>query len=188
MWKLRDVVVMVILSVVCGVIFRIWDVVTPFITIAWVPGQGIINGIWWIAAALIPYIIRRPGAAIIAEVVAAIIEFALAGQYGIGGIYSGLFQGVGAEIAFMLFAWRKYNAPIMMLSGVLAGIGYTIQWYYMYGGNQYAASVILLYTLFTVISGAILGGLLPKWIGDALNRTGVVRNFEIGRASRRVEQ
>ncbi len=188
MWKLRDIVVMVILSVVCGVIFRFWDVIAPFITMTWVPGQGLINGLWWIAAGLIPYIIRRPGAAFIAEVVAAIIEFALAGPYGVGGIYSGLIQGAFAEVAFMLFAWRRYNTPVLMLSGILAGIGFTIQWYFMYGGNKYSVLVVLLYALFTAISGAVFGGLLPKWMGDALSRTGVVRNFEIGRSARSVRQ
>ncbi len=184
MWKLRDIVVMVILSVLCGVVFRIWDVVSPALTMTWVPGQGLINGMWWIAAGLIPYIIRRPGAAFIAEIVASIIELALASNWGIGGLYSGIFQGAGAEIAFMLFGWRKYNAPVLMLSGALAGIGCTVQWYFTYGGSAMSSTVILLYLLLTMVSGAVVGGLLPKWIGDALNRTGVVRNFEIGRASR----
>lgn len=188
MWKLRDVVITVILSIVCGVIFRFWDVIAPFITMAWVPGQGLISGLWWIAATLIPYIIRRPGAAFVAEVVAAIIEFALASPYGVSGIYAGIIQGIGAEIAFMLFAWKKYNAPVLMLSGVLAGIGCIIQWYFVNGASKYSMAIILLYALCTVTSGAILGGLLPKWIGDALNRIGVVRNFEIGHANRRAAQ
>lgn len=188
MWKLRDVVIMVILSIVCGLIFRIWDAVTPFITMTWVPGQGIINGLWWIAAGLIPYIIRRPGAALIAEVVAAVVEFALGGPYGAAGILSGIIQGIGAEIAFALFAWRKYNAWILMLSGILAGFGFSLQWYFQYDGYKYTPTVILLYVVMTAISGAILGGLLPKWMADALNRIGILRNFEIGRQTRVIQR
>ncbi len=188
MWKLRDIVVMVILSVVCGIVFRLWDVISPSLTMAWVPGQGFINGLWWLAAGLIPYIIRRPGAALIAEIVAAIIEFVLLSPWGIGGIYSGIFQGLGAEVAFMLFAWKRYNTGVLLLAGALAGVGCNLQWYFAYGGNQYSTLVIILYSVFTMISGAIFGGLLPKWIGDALHRTGVVRNFEIGRAARANQQ
>ncbi len=184
MWKLRDVVVLVILSVVCGVVFRIWDVVSPFITMTWVPGQGLINGIWWLAAGLIPYVIRRPGAAFFAEMVAAMIELALLGNWGISGLYSGLLQGFGAEIGFALFAWRKYDASVLMLAGALAGVGFSVQWYYQYGGHAYTVTTIILYLVLTMISGAILGGLLPKWIGDALNRAGILRNFEIGRQYR----
>jgi len=188
MWKLRDVVVMVILSVVCGGIYRIWDVVTALFTIAWVPGQGLINGLWWIAAGLIPYIIRRPGAALIAEIVAAIIELALGSNWGIQGVLSGIYQGAGAEIAFMLFAWRKYNTPVMLLSGALAGLGFSLQWLFYYKGDAYSLLTIVLYILLTLISGAVFGGLLPKWIGDALNRAGIVRNFELGKQTRAMGQ
>ncbi|WAH36152.1 ECF transporter S component [Alicyclobacillus dauci] len=181
MWKLREVVTMVILSVVCGGIYRIWDVISPLITIAWVPGQGAINGLWWLAAGLVPYIFRRPGAALIAEIVAAIVELMLGGNWGLGGLLSGVLQGIGAEIAFMLFGWRKYHWSIMMLSGALAGVGFSIQWYFQYNGHTYTSSIIALYTIITMISGAVFGGLLPKWIGDALKRTGVLRNFAIAK-------
>ncbi|GMA63449.1 ECF transporter S component [Alicyclobacillus fastidiosus] len=183
MWKLREIVAMVILSVVCGGIYRIWDVVSPLISIAWVPGQGVINGLWWLAAGLIPYIVRRPGAALISELVAAIIELGLGGNWGLGGLLSGLIQGIGAEIAFMIFGWRKYHWSVLMLSGALAGIAFSVQWYFQYGGHTYTASIVVLYTIITMISGAVLGGLLPKWIGDALKRTGVLRNFEIAKRS-----
>lgn len=180
MWKLRDVVITVILSILCGGLYRVWDVVTTLMTIAWVPGQGFINGLWWIAAGLVPYVVRRPGAALLAEVIAAVIELILGSNWGFGGVLSGILQGLGAEIAFALFAWRRYNSGVMALSGVLAGVGYSVQWYFQYGGHGYHLSIIVLYTVFTMLSGAVLGGLLPKWIGDALKRTGTLRNFQIG--------
>jgi energy-coupling factor transport system permease protein len=186
MWKLRDAVVTVILSIVCGGIYRIWDVVVaPLLTITWVPGQGLINGLWWIAAALIPYIVRRPGAAFFAEIIAAVVELVLGGNWGFGGVLSGILQGAGAELAFLLFRYRHWNASTMALSGILAGIGYSFQWYFQYGGHAFSLTTILLYTLLTMVSGALLGGILPKLIADALNRAGVVRNFEIGRQTRK---
>ncbi|MCF8564032.1 ECF transporter S component [Alicyclobacillus tolerans] len=184
MWKLRDIVVLVILSIVCGIIFRVWDVVSPFLTLTWVPGQALINGVWFIAGMLIPYIIRRPGAALLAEFIAALIELALASNWGWGGVLSGILQGLGAEIGFLLFAYKRYNLASMLAAGALSGLGFFPQWYLAYGGDHYSASIVLLYGILNLISGAILGGLLAKWIGDALNRTGVVRNFEIGRQTR----
>lgn len=182
MWKLRDVITMVVLSIVSGGIYRIWDVLTGIVPIVWVPGNGLVNGLWWIAAGLVPYIVRRPGAALIAELVASSIELILGSNWGLAGMLSGLLQGVGAEIAFMMFAWRRYSSAIMMLSGALAGVGATLQWLFQYNGDHYSGSIIVLYSLFTLISGAVLGGLLPKWIGDALYRTGSLRNFEIAKS------
>jgi energy-coupling factor transport system permease protein len=183
-WKLRDVILLVILSIVCGGIYRIWDVVTPFINITWVPGQGILNGIWWLAAILVPYIVRKPGAALLAEIISAMVELTLGSNWGMGGVLSGVLQGLGAEIGFALFAWKRYDLGTLLLAGALAGVGFSPQWYFQYGGKAYGASVVTLYTIITIISGAVLGGWLPKLIGDALYRAGVLRNFAIAKANR----
>ncbi len=186
MWKLRDIVVAAILSVVCGAIYMGWDFFNQALTAAWSPvAQGLLNGLWWLAAGLVPYIIRRPGAAFFAEVVSAFFEFAFGSPYQFGAVISGLVQGAGSEVGFALGRWRHYNAGFMMLAGALGGVGNTLQYYFQYGGNKLAFGVMFGYFVTTVISGAILGGLLPKWIGDALNRTGTLRNFEIGRQARR---
>lgn len=179
-WKLRDVVVMVILAVVCGGVYRLWDVLYPIVNTSWPPVQGLLNGFWFLASGLIPYIIRRPGAALISEMVAAMIEQALGSQFGLQNLVWGLTQGIGAEAAFALFVWRNYSLPTMLLSGALAGLGASLTWYFQ-GGSAYTHLVILLYFLFSLISGALIGGWLPKLIGDALNRAGIVRNFALGR-------
>jgi energy-coupling factor transport system substrate-specific component len=181
---LRDIIVAALLAVVCGAIYQGWDVVTtPLFASTVSPMAGaLVNGIWWIAAGLIPYIVRRPGAAFLAEVVSSAAELLFGSTYGIAGsLISGLFQGVGPEVAFALFGWRRYSWWVMALSGALGGAGADIQWYFQYQGYQYSHVVIVGYMLITIVSGAVLAGLLPKWIGDALLRTGVLRNFEIGR-------
>jgi energy-coupling factor transport system substrate-specific component len=186
MWKLRDIVVAAILSVVCGVIYLGWDNLTmPLFSSTVSPVvAGLVNGMWWIAAGLVAYIVRRPFAAFLAGVVSAVVEFALGSPYGAGAIISGLVQGGGAELGLLLGRWRHWSAPWMMLSGAVGGVGNTLQWYFQYGGNHYAFGIVIGYLVTTLISGAIIAGLVPKWIGDALNRAGVVRNFEIGRQTR----
>jgi len=159
-----------------------WDFFMQVATAAWNPAaQGIVNGVWWLAAGLVPYIIRRPGAAFFAEVVSAFCEFAFGSPYKFGAVISGLVQGSGAEVGFALGGWRRYSAGFMMLSGATAGVGNILQWLFQYGGDQYSIGTIVGYSALTLLSGALLGGLLPKWIGDALNRSGSLRNFEIGR-------
>lgn len=183
-WKLRDIIVAAILSVVCGALYMGWDFFTQVATAAWNPAlQGTVNGVWWLAAGLVPYIIRRPGAAFFAEVVSAFCEFAFGSPYKFGAVISGIVQGIGAEAGFALGGWKRYNVGFMMLSGALAGVGNTLQWLFQYQGDQYHIGTIIGYTVLTLISGAVLGGLLPKWIGDALNRTGSLRNFAIGKES-----
>ncbi len=186
-WKLRDIVVTGILCVAGGGLFMGADWLYNILF----PGtaspifSNAINGLWFIPAILIPYIIRRPGAALIAELVSSLFEFAFGSPYSTGAIISGLVQGLGAEIGFALFAWKSYRMPTSHLAGALAGAGYSVQAWYQYGWSGYTAAVALGAFIMTLISGAILGGALSKWIGDALRRTGVLRNFEIDRQARR---
>lgn len=185
MWKLRDIILAVILSVVCGAIYMGWDWLTSWGTAAWSPAaSGIVNGVWWIAAGLVAYIIRRPGAALFAGVASAFFEFALGSPYGPSAIISGLVQGGGMEIGLLLFGWKRYSAAVMAFAAAVGGIGNTIQWYFQYGGSGYSYTVQLGYLVTTLISGAVIAGLLAKWIGDRLNRAGSVRNFELGRQTR----
>jgi len=190
MWKLRDIIVAAILAVVCGAIYMGWDWVTnPLFAASMSPIVGaIVNGLWWIAAGLVPYIIRRPGAAFIAELVSSCVEFLFGSPYSLGVIISGLAQGIGPELAFGAGRYKRYGYRTMMIAGALGGLGNSVQWYFEYQGYSYSIPIIIGYTVVTMISGAILAGVLPKLIGDALLRTGVLRNFEIGRDARRLRE
>lgn len=185
MWKLREIVLGAILAVVFGVIYMGWDWLNSLLPTTLSPiVLGLFNGVWWMAAGLVAYIVRRPGAAFFAEVVSAFFEFAFGSPYGAGAMISGLLQGAGAEAGFALGRWRRYSVGMMVLSAALGGVGNTLQWYFQYGGNQYRVGIIVGYLLTTMLSGAVFAGLLPKLIGDALNRAGVLRNFELGRQTR----
>ncbi len=184
MWKLRDIVVTVILSVVCGAIYMGWDWLATVTGGASPWLLGLMNGVWWIASVLVAYIVRRPGAAFLGGAVSALFEWAFGSPYGAGALISGLVQGGGAEVGLLLFGWKRYSTSVLMFAGAFGGVGNIIQWYFQYGGGQYSLVNQIGYIITTLISGAILGGLLPKWIDDALYRTGALRNFEIGKQKR----
>jgi energy-coupling factor transport system substrate-specific component len=186
MWKLRDIIVAVVLSAVCGAIYMGWDWLYGVVATGLNPVlQAAFNGLWWLAAGLVPYIIRRPGAALLSELASAVFEFVFGSPYSLGAILSGLLQGLGAEIGFALGRWRRYNMGMMMLAGALAGLGYCVQAYFQYGANKYDPSTLIGFVIVTMVSGAVLGGALPKWIGDALYRTGSLQNFEIAKQVQR---
>jgi energy-coupling factor transport system substrate-specific component len=70
-----------------------------------------------IPAALGMLIIRKPGAALFCETVAATGELLMGSQYGASVLFSGFVQGLGAEIIFAIFVYRKFNLPISLLAG-----------------------------------------------------------------------
>lgn len=183
MWKLRDIILLVILSIVCGFLYRLWDWLYMFAP-AQPVAQAAFNGLWLLAAVLVGVIVRRPGAALLAELIAAIVELAFGSNWGLSTVLSGLIQGLGAEIGFAVFAYKKYNVGVALLAGALSGVAFLPQWWTAYQGSSLHQSVQIGYMIVTIVSGAILGGWLPRAIAAAMNRTGVLRNYAIGRQTK----
>lgn len=93
-----------------------------------------------------------------------------------------LAQGLGVELGFMVGGYKKYNLAWMLFATGLGGIGNYIYSYFYYGVDKYTMLTQIGYLVVTMLSGAILSGLLSKWVGDAVKRTGVLRNFAISRS------
>jgi len=130
-------------------------------------------------------IIRKPGAAIFCETVAATGELLMGSQYGASVLFSGFIQGLGAEIIFAIFVYRKFNLPVSLLAGAAAGFFCGLNdsfapwgWNIAYSGADKLAYIVL-----TTVSGAILAGALC-WIATrGLARTGVLSSFASRKAA-----
>jgi energy-coupling factor transport system substrate-specific component len=149
------------------------------------PLTGLIAGGWMIPAVLGMLIIRKPGAALFCETVAATGELLMGSQYGASVLFSGFVQGLGAEIIFAIFVYRKFNLPVALLAGAAAGLFCGLNDSFApWGWNiAYAAGDKLAYIIFTAISGAIIAGAL-SWIATrGLARTGVLSSFASRKAA-----
>ncbi|KAA8829125.1 MULTISPECIES: ECF transporter S component [Bifidobacterium] len=190
-WRVVDIVVASIVAVASGVIFAGWDLIYKIPTTALdavLPGfSGLVCAFWLFAGPLAGLIVRKPGAAIYAELVAACIEYIIgAGNvFGISGsIIIGLVQGVFAELAFVLVLYRKWNPLIATLSGLLAGLGNYLYEFSPFGGYVgigYFSTYGLCYLVTTLISGAVIAGVLMWYVHRAIAATGVLDRFESGR-------
>lgn len=181
-WKMRDIVLTAVFSAIAGAIYLGWDFLFKALPPVVNPvAQASFNGLWWIAGGIVPFVIRRPGAALLAEAIGGFVEFALGSPYGIQAFTIGIAQGLGIELGFYLGRYRHYGPWWLMLSCALGGIGNFIYSYFYYGVNQYSAGNQVGYLVVTMISGAVLAGLLSWLVAKALVRTGVLANFAAGR-------
>lgn len=182
-WRTVDIVTAAVLAVACGVVFRAWaelyNAVKPAFT-AFPPGQAVVYGMWFLAAALVPMIIRRPGAAVFAEVVAATLEFLLLSQYGPLVIVYGLLQGLAAEAVWAAFRYRRWGLVPALLAGgaagLVAGLLDTNLTYVAWSTGWKLA-----YVPTVMVSGALLSGLVAWWLVRALAPTGALSAFASGR-------
>ncbi|WP_295642996.1 ECF transporter S component [uncultured Corynebacterium sp.] len=187
-WRVVDIVVAAILGVAFGLIFWIWNGVGGAAYSAFdaaTPGLGgLATGIWVAAGVVGGLIIRKPGAAIFVELVAAIVSALLGNQWGIETVYSGLAQGLGAELAFMAFRYRKFTLPVAVLAGIGAEVLEWILELFTSGNMAMSGSYLVIYLACMVISGAILAGVLGYFLVRGLAATGALDRFAAGRERR----
>lgn len=188
-WRVVDIVVAALIAVAGGVIFWAWsqgaNVISTPINAVYPPLTGIYAGGWLIPAALGMLIIRKPGAALFCEAVAATGELIMGSQYGTTVLISGLVQGLGAELVFAAFRYRKFNLPTALLAGAGAGVfGALNDSFLPWGWNlAYAAGDKFVYVALMALSGALIAGGL-SWIATrGLARTGVLGSFASRRAA-----
>ncbi len=189
-WRVVDIVVASVIAVACALLFVVWNVAYEVPSAALkpiLPGlQGLLAGPWLIAGVLGGLIIRKPGAALYTEVVASTISALVGNAWGPLTIVSGLAQGLGAELVFLVFAYAVWRLPVAVLAGAGAGLACGINdrilWY---AGADWLFTVI--YISSTTISGAVIAGLGGWYIMRGLAATGALSRFAAGReVSRRV--
>ncbi|MEO9613692.1 MAG: ECF transporter S component [Nitratireductor sp.] len=179
-WTQREILILAVIGAVFAVLYLGWVQV-------WLVSQAVFGpvtmdiamGFWFIASIVAAAIIRKPGAAFLAEVLAAAIELLLGSPAGLMLVVSAAIQGAGAEAVFAATRWRNYSLPVLMAAGVgaaLASFAYT--WVRFDYGALEPGLLVLMFTL-RCLSGALLGGLLGHVVVEALYRTGVLSGLKI---------
>ncbi|MGW4500632.1 ECF transporter S component [Micromonospora sp. NPDC004336] len=183
-WRTLDVVVAAVIAVAFGVIFwawgLLWRAVDP--AFAFFPaGQAIMYGVWLVPAVLGGLVIRKPGAALFCEAVAATVSALLGAEWGGITIVQGLIQGLGAELAFAAFRYRSFRLPTALLAGALTGLGAALFDFFVWNVDYALGSYRLPYALLTVVSAAIVAGAGGWALTRALAGTGALDRFPAGR-------
>lgn len=182
-YRTIDLVVIAGIGAAFGVAFlgygALYSLVGP-LTAAFRPAEGILAGIWFLPAVIAGLIVRKPGAALGAELVAAVIEMLLGGQWGWGTVVSGLVQGTGVELAFLLTRYRRSTLPVAAAAGVIAaGLEWVWERFAYYPEMAWGFALIMLG--FFLVSGALLAGALGWVATRALAATGALDPFAPGR-------
>ncbi|GAA1832277.1 ECF transporter S component [Agromyces salentinus] len=179
-----------VIGVAVGVVFWAWGVVWGPISApieALLPGlQAAPAALWVVAGVLGGLVIRKPGAALYTELVAAIVSALIGSQWGgLLTIEAGLVQGLGAELVFAIFLYRNWRLPVALLAGAVAGLAMAVNDLVLY----YAGAAPLFATIYTasaVVGGAVIAGGLSWFAVRGLARAGALDRFAAGREYRAV--
>jgi energy-coupling factor transport system permease protein len=183
-WRTVDIVVTAVLGVAFGVVFWAWNLLwaaTGTAFTAFPPAQAVLYGVWLLPAVVAPLIIRKPGAAIFAETVAAIVSALLGAQWGAQVVLYGLLEGLAGELGYAVFRYRRFGWLQAVLSAVLAGaMAAVLDLVYWY--PAWTAGWKLTYVLVVVASTVVVCGIGGTALVRALARTGALSSFAAGRS------
>ncbi|WP_280771853.1 ECF transporter S component [Salipaludibacillus daqingensis] len=186
-WKLKEIVLMSIFGVVFAVIYLMFyffgqglrNFLTPFGLAPF--GYEVIFGIWFIVSIIAAYVIRKRGAAFWSELIAGTVQVLIGSPAGPQLIISAAIQGLGAEVVFLATRYRNFSLYVLMMAGMSAAV-FSYAWGWFQSGLAALTPGLIIATLTVrVISGALLAGLLGKYISDQLAQTGVLRGYALGK-------
>lgn len=187
-WKLQEVIFVAMLCVVFGVVYLAATYLSTGLVAVFTPmgigpmGYEVVFGVWFMVSTLAPYIIQRPGVAIVSEIIAAVIEVLLGNMFGPMVIVTGIVQGVGAEAAFAIGRYKSYTMRDMLLASVLCCV-VSFLWSFIRSGYlAFSVPVLVLFFVVRLVSSVVFAGLLSKAIGDGLAKTGLIKGYALGRS------
>jgi energy-coupling factor transport system substrate-specific component len=180
-WRTRDIVVTAVIAVAFGVVFQIWNVLWqsgPFDTLFafWPPAKDLAYGIWLVPAVLAPAIVRKPGAALFAEMVAAGVSVLFGSPFGPDTLLSGFVQGAAAELVFAFTLYRLWGFPVLAAAAIAsAAAAFVHDWALWYADVtvdvQVVRGIMMAISAVVIVAGGTL--LLVR----SLRQTGVLDGF-----------
>lgn len=177
-WRTVDIVLTAVIAVAGGIIFAVYNQTYKVLDPLWAafpPSSGLQTGVWLFPGILAALVIRRPGAGLFAELVAAVISALFGSSFGLTVLVSGALQGLGAELGSALVGrYRRFGLPVALAAGALTGFAcgindaFLMQFY-----PEYPASWLWAYVGFVTLSGLITG-VVMWFLTRGLAATGVL--------------
>jgi len=185
-WRVVDIVIASVLGVAAGLVMTLWNLVYSPLTAPLelvLPGmQALFYAVWLFPAVLVGLVVRKPGAALYGELVAAAVSALLGGMWGWTALAWGLVQGLGAELVFAILLYRAWGLLPAILAGMGAAVGMSIMdLTFYYAGTR--PEFMAVYAASAIVSGAIIAGVGSWLLVRGLARTGALSRFAAGRES-----
>lgn len=184
-YRTIDLVTVATLGVASGVVFwawaQAWNGISTLALFTAPPVLGLLAGPWLIAGVLGGLVVRKPGAALAAELIAGAVEMLIGNQWGTATLVSGVLQGLGVEIVLALLLYKRFGVAVAAVGGAMAGALEIVfyEWHSYY--SAWTWNYKLVYLGCTMLSGAVLAGVVGWLLVRALAATGVLDAFGAGR-------
>jgi len=178
-WRTRDILVAAVLGVAFGVVFWAWGLAwgafAPLNAIVPV-ARDLLYAVWLMPAVLVPLVVRKPGAALFAEMVAAGVSALLGSAWGVDTLLSGFVQGAAAELVFAFTLYRIWSFPVLAIAAIASAAAAWIHDWVLYYPEiavelQVARGIAMAISAVVIVTGGSIA------LARALRRAGVLEGF-----------
>ena len=177
-WALRDVIFLAIIAIFFGVIYQVWG--ASYYSLAAIPAlkpfaNDMTIGVWLMAGPLAGVLLRKVGATLIGEVLAAVVEMLLFSSWGAATLLYGFVQGISSELGFTLTGYKNWDKIGLTLS-VITSTLITFAWD-LFNSGYLAYKPVLLIALFIIrlISIGFFAGILVYLIKVLVEKSGLLK-------------
>lgn len=178
-WHLQSVIEVAIISIFLGGFFvfsdwlftLVYGLVTP-LGLAPFVGDALF-GLWCMGGSLAFMVVRLPGAALISEIVGALLESMFGGTFGIVALFAGFFQGIGTELGFAAFKYKKFNFASLTLAAALSTIVTFTSALFIHGYIHFQLGLLLGLFITRLVSNLIFSVGVVTLVYKLFNRTGL---------------
>ncbi|MGE9808524.1 ECF transporter S component [Janibacter sp. G1551] len=186
-WRTVDLLTVTFLGAAFGIAYWAWGLLyvapSEALTAIFPPLAAIVAAPWFVAGVVGGLVVRRPGAAFLCEVVAALVSMIPGTKWGFSTLLAGIFQGIGAELAFLLLGYGAFGLGAAILAGALSAPIEAIYEWFTYWADWTMGWKVAYLAILTVAGGIIAGGL--GWVvTKALAAAGALGAFPAGQEVR----
>jgi len=178
-WRTRDIVVAAVIGVAFGVVFWAWGIAwSAFepLNAVFPVLRDVLYAVWLVPAVLAPLIIRKPGAAVFAEMVAAGVSALIGSQWGVDTLLSGFAQGAAAELVFAMTLYRNWSVPVVLTAAVAsAAAAWVHDWVIYY--PTISPELQIARGILMAVSAVVIAGFGSILLARSLRNAGVLEGF-----------
>ena len=186
-WRTVDLLTVAFVGAAFGIAYWGWGLAyeapAAAISAGFPPLSGLFAGPWFMAGVVGGLVIRRPGAALACEVIAALVSMLPGTQWGATTLVSGIVQGVGTELAFAILGYGAFGLVAAVAAGALAGPLEAVYEWFSYW-QDWGWGYKIAYAGILTLSGAVVAGAGGWLVTKALARAGALGAFPAGQEER----
>lgn len=184
-WSTRDLLITIVIGLAFGVILiPVTAGYAALLSLGSIYARSLMGGLYFLPAAFAAYVMRKPGATLLASIISALVPMLLFPVYGFIVLFIGAMIGiVGELVTWVLTRYRNFSTARIVWVGLVSGlVVYLLILGSVLHTTTFAPSVLVAALAVASITFAICAW-LGKWLADAVARTGVLANTALGQTN-----